>query len=279
MIEVIFLICLGLIWIIFATIQDLKMKEVANWLNFSLILFALGFRFFYSLFENDFHFFYQGIIGLAIFFIAGNLFYYSRIFAGGDAKLLMALGAVLPFSYSFNLNLNLFLIFLFLVLFVGSFYTLFASLIIGLRNFKKIKKEIKESFSYKKVLVILISLLGFLIFLCGFLEETFFYIGILVFILPYLYIYAKSVDETCMVKKINTKDLVEGDWLYQEVKIGKNKIKPNWNGLNKVQIKEIQKYHDFVKIKYGVAFVPSFLVSYLIYIFIYFLKPNILEIF
>jgi len=59
MLEIIFLVLLGLIWIIFAVVQDIKKKEIANWLNFSLIIFALGFRFFYSLFENSgYGFFY-----------------------------------------------------------------------------------------------------------------------------------------------------------------------------------------------------------------------------
>ena len=86
MIEMIFLICLAFVWIVFASVQDLKSREVANWLNFSLIIFALGFRFFYSLFNNNFNFLYQGLIGLGIFFVLGNLFYYGRMFAGGDAK-------------------------------------------------------------------------------------------------------------------------------------------------------------------------------------------------
>ena len=37
----IFLIILALIWLIFAVISDLKTREVPNWLNFSLIIFAL----------------------------------------------------------------------------------------------------------------------------------------------------------------------------------------------------------------------------------------------
>jgi Flp pilus assembly protein protease CpaA len=76
MIEVIFLLSLAFIWIVFAVIQDLKSKEIANWLNFSLIIFALGFRFFYPFFNGNntlqgFSFFYQGLLGLGIFFISG----------------------------------------------------------------------------------------------------------------------------------------------------------------------------------------------------------------
>ena len=85
MLEVVFLAVLALIWIVFATIQDVRTREIANWLSFSLIIFALGFRFFYSLFyEVGFGFFYQGLIWFGIMFVVGNLFYYIRMFAGGD---------------------------------------------------------------------------------------------------------------------------------------------------------------------------------------------------
>jgi Flp pilus assembly protein protease CpaA len=53
MFEVIFLIVLAVVWIGAATICDLKSREVPNWINFSLIIFALGFRFFYSLFSQN----------------------------------------------------------------------------------------------------------------------------------------------------------------------------------------------------------------------------------
>ena len=70
MFETIFLMILGAIWILFSVVEDLRKREVANWLNFSLIVFALGFRFFYSLFSDvGFNFFYQGLIGLGIFFV------------------------------------------------------------------------------------------------------------------------------------------------------------------------------------------------------------------
>ena len=125
MIEIIFLVLLALIWIVFATVQDLKSREVANWLNFSLIIFAMGFRFFYGLFgSNGFGLFYQGIIGLMIFFILGNFLYYSRMFAGGDAKLMIALGAILPLSENFMTNINYFIGFFILFLVAGTVYGL-----------------------------------------------------------------------------------------------------------------------------------------------------------
>jgi len=119
MFEVIFLSALALIWIVFATVQDIRKREIANWLNFSLIIFALGFRFFYSLFSDfGFSFFYQGLIGFGIFLVLGNLLYYGRMFAGGDAKLMIALGAILPFTLVFNDNLRIFALFFILFLLI-----------------------------------------------------------------------------------------------------------------------------------------------------------------
>ena len=146
----IFLIVLALIWISFASIQDLRKRIVSNWISFSLIVFALGFRFFYSLFEADgFVFFYQGLIGLGIFFVIGNIFYYGRLFAGGDAKLMIALGTVLPLSNVFLTNVKLFILFFFVFLFVGGFYGVFYSvfLIFSKRNFKQYNNEAKKIFN------------------------------------------------------------------------------------------------------------------------------------
>jgi len=79
MIEVIFLGLLALIWMCFASIQDIKSTIISDWISFSLIIFALSFRFFYGLFiEENFMFFYQGLmvyaflLFLGIYFILAN---------------------------------------------------------------------------------------------------------------------------------------------------------------------------------------------------------------
>jgi len=273
--EIIFLLILALVWIAFATIQDLKKREVANWLSFSLIFFALGFRFFYCLFSQTtqgFTFFYQGLIGLVVFFIIGNLFYYGRIFAGGDAKLMIALGTVLPFSENFFVNIKIFILFFFIFMFVGAFYSLTISIILSLKNFKSWRKEFYQQFNKKRKLVYLFMFFGIILMIFGFIENLLFIFGIFVFILPYFYVYAKSIDEVCMVKKIKTNQLMEGDWLYENVKIGNKVIEKNWDGLSKKEIREIKKKYREIKIKQGIPFVPVFLFSFLILILFYFLK-------
>lgn len=282
MYEVIFLLVLALIWIIFAVVQDLKKREVANWLNFSLIIFALGFRFFYCLFSqnaNGFSFFYQGLIGLGIFFLIGNLLYYGRMFAGGDAKLMIALGTILPFSENFFTNVKIFLLFFIIFLFIGAFYSLTISVILSLKNLKKFKKEFHKQLRIKKKLIYLFLFFGIILMILGFIEKVLFYFGILVFISPYLYIYAKTIDESCMVKKVKTSQLTEGDWLYEDLKIRKKIIKATWDGLSKKDIRQIKKNYKEVKIKQGIPFTPVFLFSFIILVLFYFLKFDFLGFF
>lgn len=270
MFEVIFLFVLALVWIIFASIQDLKSREVANWLNFSLIVFALGFRFFYSVFsDTGFGFFYQGLIGFGIFLIIGNLLYYSRMFAGGDAKLMIALGTILPFSKSFLINIKIFALFLFLFLFVGAVYGLAITIFLSLKNFRIFKKEFFKRLKKNKNWIYFIMFFGLVLAVLGFFENILFILGVIVFIFPYFYLYAKTVDNVCMVKRFKTKDLTEGEWLYEKVKIGKQVIKPSWEGLSKEEIRLIKKKYKFIKIKQGVAFIPVFLISFLVLFYLW----------
>lgn len=264
----IFLILLGFVWILFAVIQDLKKKEIANWLNFSLIVFALTFRFFYSLFNNSgYGFFCQGLISFGIFFIFGNLFYYGKVFAGGDAKLMMALGAVIPFSESLFANLNLVLLFFVSFLFIGALYGIIFSLILSIKNKKEFAKEFAKEFKEKRKIFYIFLIAGIILIALSFFERVFFYIAILVFISPYLYLSAKAIDESCMIKKVNTKNLSEGDWIYRDIKLRKQLIKAKWEGLSKEEIILLRKEKKNVLIRQGIPFSPVFLISYLILIY------------
>jgi Flp pilus assembly protein protease CpaA len=262
---IIFLIALGGIWMFFATVQDIKKREVANWLNFSLIVFALGARFFYSLFFNDgFGFFLQGIIGLGIFFAIGNLLYFLKVFAGGDAKLMISLGAILPLSSSFFINLKIYALFFCVFFLVGAVYGILFSLILVLKNLRKFKKEFSRQFILEKKFFYIFSVLGFLVLCLGFFEEFMIYFGLLIFFFPLLYVYAKSVEEGIMILNMDSFKITEGDWLYKDLKIGKKIIHAKWDGLSKMEIREIRKKLKKVKIKQGIPFVPVFLISFMV---------------
>lgn len=273
MFEVIFLSALALVWTIFAVVQDLKTREIANWLNFSLIIFALGFRFFYSLFSaGDFGLFYQGLIGLAIFFVLGNMLYYGKMFAGGDAKLLIALGAVLPLSKNFYINLETFLYFFIIFLLAGAIYSLIASLRLCMKNYVKFKKEFRRQFNFNKKILILSSLFSIILIILSYLSFYFIFMAILIFIFPYLYFYAKAVDETSMIKNLEVSKLREGDWLYKDIIVGKRTIKADWGGLKKEEIAFLRKKNRKVMIREGIPFTPVFLISLLTLFYLWFNK-------
>lgn len=275
--EVIFLGSLALIWIIFATIQDIKTREIASWLNYSLIIFALGFRFFYCFFEaGDFNFFYQGLIGLGIFFVLGNIFYYLRMFAGGDYRLFVALGVILPLDVSFLINLKIFVLFLLLFLIIGAIYGLFMTCFFAVKNFSKFRKKFVEEFKKSRKLMILILFLAIFILMISFYIKGIMGLSILVFLIPYLYIFAKAVDEGVMVRKIKVSKLTEGDWLHKDIKIGRKVIKATWDGLTKEDIVFLRNKKKEVFMRAGVQFGPVFLISFILLIFIFIFKFSFL---
>lgn len=269
MYEVVFLIILGLLWTATASIQDLKKREVPNWLSFSLIIFAIGFRFFYSLFvDTDFNFFYQGLLGLGIFFIVGNTLYYGRMFAGGDAKLMIAMGTILPFSKEFVSNLSTFALFIIIFLFAGAFYGLLWSFSLSIKNYQKFKKEFSKRLGNNKQIIYSSTSFAVLLILTALFLNMFIilYLAAAILIFPLLYLYAKTVDESCMVKKTPPAILVEGDWLYKDIKVGRITIKATWDGLSKKDIQLLKKNKKHVLIREGIPFVPVFLISFIILI-------------
>jgi Flp pilus assembly protein protease CpaA len=283
MYELVFLVVLGLVYLVFASASDLKKREVANWLVFSLAIFAIVYRAFYAFFYSDYSFLFNGLIGLGIFIVLGYSFYYARLFGGGDAKLLMALGAILPFSNSIIINIYLFFSFIFIFFLFGSVwgivYSFYSASLHYSAFFNEFKKQFvanRKSFIYSIVIAVLsfLVLFAFNYFIGGFEILQIFPILILVF--PLLYVYAKSVEEACFIVSISPNDLTIGDWLYEKVKVGKKFIKPNWEGLDEKELEILRKLGKKIKVKYGIPFVPSFLFAFIAYVFLFIYFKDIL---
>ena len=264
-----FLFALALIWIVFAVVQDIKKREVANWLNFSLIAFALAYRAFYSSFTSDWMFLVYGVGGFSLFFILGNLFYYSGMFAGGDAKLLFGIGAVLPFesSWSFVSVGWGFVLALFLV---GAVYSLIYSVFLVRKNYSKFSKAFRKNLGKKSLLVFIFffavcfilsvySLFGLdLLMLFLGIVLAFFFFGLIV--------YAKSLD-VCMIKLVSPKKLTEGDWIMGDIKLNREVVKKTIHGLSAEDIARLRKAGKMVLVKEGIPFTPAFLLAFLIMVF------------
>ncbi len=267
-----FLLFLAGVYLLIASVLDLKTREIPNWLSFSLIAFALAFRLIYSLFSSDFSFFFFGLFGFSVFFILAYLFYYSRVFAGGDAKLLMAVGAVIPVASTLKLNLILLLSFIFLLLFIGSFYGLIFSIFIVVKNkkkfIKKFNKKIENKIFLFSLVLAFVGLALSLYFYFILFNAVVFIIPLIFFFFPFLFIYSKAVEEV-MIKEVESKNLTVGDWLYEEVKIGGEKISPNWQGLDDEEVLKLKKNKKKVKVKQGIPFVPAFFFAFIFFVLWY----------
>lgn len=272
-----FLFILGLIYLGVSSIQDIKSREVENWISFSLISIALAYRVFESVYLKDYKFILFGLIGFGIFYLLGNLFYYSKAFGGADVKLLMGLGVLLPYdSYSdvFYKSFE-FVIILFLVAFV---YTFVYSLFIAYGSRKKVFGHINKIISIKTSLIVVITALiggGLIASLASFMLGVVFARYIL--FISLLYVYLKGVD-SCMTKVVSPFDIREGDWIIEDVKIGKYTVRNTAHGLSLKDINMLRKAKKKITVKYGIPFVPAILISWIVMGFFYlFLRLNLVE--
>lgn len=262
-----------------AVVQDLRKREVANWWNFSLIAVILAYRGFVSVSFQNYWYFLHGLIGFGIFFVLANLFYYGRVFAGGDAKLLMGVGAVLPFSVLFSENLIIFVYFLILLLFCGSIYGLVFSAALAYRNLKNFGKEFLIQFHKSKAFFPIFIFLAILVLILVLFIKIYILVwfSLIAILFPFLYIYAKSIEESCMIKALPASKLTIGEWLYKEVKIGKKKIKPSWEGLTEKELGILKKSKKKILVKQGIPFTPAFLFAFVI--LVYTVKEGMLYLF
>ena len=260
-----FLIVIAFIWILFAVVQDLRKREVANWVNFSLFGIAVFYKLINYLSNGNYKLIWFAFLGILVFFVLSNLFYYSGIFGGGDAKLLIALGAVLPFESYFDFigKGGGFIVSLFII---GAIYSLIYSVYIVKNNKKKFILEFKHKMGLDKFYIFLAGVIAIgLIFLINPIVLGFLFALLIVF-LPFLYIYLKSLEE-CMVEIVSSKKLTEGDWIYEDIKIGRRVIKKDVDGLSAEDIALLRKYNKKVLVKKGIPFTPAFLFAFIIMVF------------
>jgi Flp pilus assembly protein protease CpaA len=241
-----------------ALLQDLKRREVDNWLN--LFLFFSGFLFVLSnVFRFDEITFLTNFAILTFFMLfLAYVFYYSRIFAGGDCKLLFA---TTPLLVSFSLT-NSFLNVLFFcvaMLFIGAIYGIFWIVGLFLKDFEKNGKDFLVL--VKKSYFVLIILAVFLIL--GLVEKVFFVLAIFVLFLYLVYIFSKTIEKNSLTREISPRELREGDWIKENIRFKNRKIKSSFEGLSLDDISFLRNYKRKIKIKDGIPYAPVFLFSWI----------------
>ncbi len=261
------MIVLALSVLITASIQDLKKREVMDWLNFGLIASALLIRTSFSSITGDWSYFLNGIYGLLIGVALAYLMFYTGQWGGGDSKLLMGMGALIGYStFLFIFMINIFLL--------GAVYGLIYTIILAIRKRKQFVKEFALLFKQNKlthrILLLVCLVLVFATYFVDYLLKLpLLMIIVLSLSMFYLFLFTKSVEKSCMLKYYNPMKLTEGDWIAKDVKYkGKYLAGPKDLGIDKKQIKLIQSLYKKGKIKQilvkeGIPFVPSFLFAYI----------------
>ena len=256
----VFLIGIGL-----ASFQDLKRREVDHWLVLLLMVFGFAYMVFEGVFGGGSLVMVLGVVSFLIMFVLMNLLYYGRVFAGGDAKLLFAMFIVFVGASLMETLVNIGVFILFLML-AGGIYGLVYSLVLFGMNFWKIKEEFREGF--KNVYLRYAVVAGIVLFVFSYVDWIFLAPAILFLIGPVLFVFGKAVENVVMVKSISAKDLREGDWLDEDIKIGRKVIKADWDGLSLEDIAVLKKRGRRVKIKNGIPFVPAFFFGFLAWWFL-----------
>ena len=208
------------------------------------------------------------LVGL-LFLGFGFLLYYTGQWGGGDAKILSAVGFLLPQFSSAKTFFPFPVSFFFNVFFVGAFYMIGYIVVMTLMNRKIISRFVDDIKSKIKELVflnvcVIIFLVIFGLFTTKHLQiitlHEMFIFGLVVIAMTFgmftLWRFGKTVEEIGFKKRIKVSELREGDVLND------SKV---WEGLTKKQIKKLQKSEKkYVVIKEGVRFAPAFPLALLI---------------
>lgn len=269
------LMILALIALAIASIIDIKIKEVPDWLSYSLIFSAFIIRLIASIVYNNIFYFLYAAIGFIILLIIGTIFYYSKQWGGGDTKLLMALGIVFatkPYFTPEN-SFPFLIILVFNILLIGAVYGLIWSFILMFKNWQKFKIRFRIKIRDKKVKLaekIIALIIGINITLLFIVKDNFLRLGImiltgLIIVYLYLWIAIKSVESLSMYKTIPVENLREGDWIAKNIYVRNQLVYKRNSGISKEDIQKIiNSSVRTITIKEGIPFVPPFLIGTII---------------
>lgn len=269
------IIVLALLAMGIGSLTDLRTREVPDWVNYGLLAAAIAVRLIFAVVESDLSIILEGFYGFAIFFSLGLALFYLGQFGGGDAKMLMGLGVLIGFFPSAD---SLLLRFTIGILFMGAIYGMIWSLGLAWKNKDAFKRRWLKSVKTKEVRWLKTGLLVFaiaIIILSFILNDSQLTITLLVLTIAiivtfYLWLFVRTVEHSVMIKKVGPEVLTEGDWIAEEVRIGKKYIcGPKDLGISKEQIAQLialkkKKKLKTVVLKEGIPFVPSFLLGFIV---------------
>ncbi len=249
------LIVFATIWLLFASIADIKTKEVPDWLSYSFI----GLAAFYRMFDFSLMYLVTSLAGI----VFGYLLYRTGHWGGGDFKLLTAIAIAFPVSplNKHSFFLVLFLLFTFLA---GGLFAIAYAVYLAIKNKKKFKKNFKNLLIASRFY--LIAIIATILFFEILIRESFaILLGILIVFLFFVFMFVFCVEKNFMIIDKPIHELVEGDMLVSDIYKNRKLIcKARKIGLTKEDIQNLKKNGiSKVKIKDGIPFVPCFFIGFI----------------
>ena len=263
------LFSIALVILAIGTYTDIKTREVPDWVNFSGIVAGIGLRTIWSLTTQDWSVLGWGLLGFGAFFGLAILMYYTGQWGGGDSKLFMAIGALVGLEFSLD---SMAVVFVIWALLAGAAYGLVWSIVLAVKTWSSFTQC--YSVLAKKLRWAHVPAWAVFVFGVGFAiasDDELFRILMLVIalIIPVLFYTAlgvKAVELCSMHKRVKPSKLTEGDWIARPVFVKKKYIVgPKDLGISKEKILLLKRLKvKEVIVKEGIPFIPSFLIAFLL---------------
>jgi Flp pilus assembly protein protease CpaA len=254
---------IGLLWLVFGSIQDWRTREISDWITLSLLVIGIGTRAIFAYEMKTFSILSLGLLSTIVLLGIAFIFYYTKVFAGGDFKLLVGLGPFIPGSDFASVLSNTFFAVIALLI-IGFVYSFAMSSLIAYRNKTLFKKSFKTKRGLYFAIVPAVIVAAALSISSG--DGVIISLMSIISLALLAYPYLLSVD-ACMVKLYNPNKLTPGDWIMNDVRVGNKTIKATVHGLSENEILLLKKYGKKVLVKEGIPFVPVFLICFIIMVF------------
>jgi len=269
---------IALVGLVFATITDLKSREVPDFLNFSLIAIGVMFGGVASVISMSIWPILASLTGLGAGYLIGAFMFYTGQWGGGDAKMLMALGALLGInihSLIGNFHVPFFITTVISIFLLGAVYGVFYCVYIVIKHWKSFITEYRQQMreaGKKKIRKIMIIIMALGITLSMTLVQNYVFKILILVVLFIMYMgvhlifVIKIIEQKCMIKTMLVKNITPGEWMAEDVKFGEKIICSKKDlGITDEQIKELKKHKiKTVQVREGVPFIPGFLLGYLL---------------
>lgn len=262
---------LALVLLVIASLCDFWWHEVPDWLNYSFLFGGIGLSLLSSISESSWSPILMCVGGIVLFGILGFGMFFSGQWGGGDVKTLLALGSLFgawldPFNFGVSFFVNIFP--------AAAIYGILWFIFLVWKNFSRVRSSLSKRKNFIRFIPFALIIIFVTIILSFFVSSIFrililsFGIGIpLVFILWHV---IKVVEGVSFVKQIVPSSLTEGDWLASPVIVrGKSIVGSGGTGVSVEDISLLKKLHkkgviDRVTVKYGLPFVPAFLLTFIL---------------